>query len=95
METLWLKMERVLGCFALNVREMFTRRSRRTPQSSDICNSISIGLSRVPTDKGAGFEEEKQSTSYSILCNPKNTKFIIIYKNKNKNSFSSLIFELR
>jgi hypothetical protein len=52
METLWLKTEMVLGCFALSVREMFTRRSRQIPQSIDICNLISIGLSGVPRDKG-------------------------------------------
>ena len=52
METRWLKMGMVLGCFAPSVRGMFTRRSRQIPQSIDICNLISIGLSGVPMDKG-------------------------------------------
>ena len=54
METLWLKTEMVLGCFALSVREMFTRQSPKIPQSIDICNLISIGLSGVPMNKGIG-----------------------------------------
>jgi hypothetical protein len=51
METLWLKMERVRGCFAQNVREMFTRRSRQIPQPIDISKFISLGPSEFTWTK--------------------------------------------
>jgi hypothetical protein len=51
METLWLKMEMVLGCTAQNVREMFTRRSRQIPQPIDISKFISLGPSEFTWTK--------------------------------------------